>query len=188
MTAASILETGAHLGPAALFLATAGLSAAGLPVLPLGLAAGAAFGPWRGAGIFLAAGVLGSSANFLILRRVTGLVPASALPDRWKGLAAALKEDGAWVVVLARLSPVCPFGAATAVFAASGLPFARFAGASLLGLTPAALVYAHAGFLGRTALASAGGQVYRGVGLLATAALVWAGHRLLMRALGRRGA
>lgn len=176
------------LGAPAFFALTAGLAAAGVPVLPLGVAAGAVFGPWLGAALFLAAGATGSSVNFLVLRRVTGLIPESALPERWKNLSAALKEDGAWVVVLARLSPVCPFGAATAVFAASGPPFARFAGASLLGLTPAALVYAHAGYLGREALSGAGGQAYRAAGIIATAALIWAGHRLLMRALASRGA
>lgn len=181
-----LIEQAASLGPAAFFFLSALAAAFGLPGLPFGMAAGAAFGPAVGILCSLAGGATGSALAFLAARRLTGLIPPKALPSGWKALAAGIRVNGPWLVILARLSPVCPFGPATAAFAASGMSFWTFCACSTLGLAPMAVAYAEAGALGRLAFTDPRVESYRLMGLAATLALCWWGHRRLKPVIARK--
>lgn len=147
------------------------------PDWPLSVLAGLVYGLW-GIPVVIAAATIAASLAFLAARhlareRVRRLVvrrPAFAAVDR------AVAEEGWKVVVLLRLSPLVPFNLQNYVFGVTGIPFAQYVPATLLGIAPATAVYVTLGMMGKAA-AEGGGTggalewVLLGVGLAASAAV-----------------
>jgi uncharacterized membrane protein YdjX (TVP38/TMEM64 family) len=168
-------------GVAAFVLAYAVGSVLALPVWPLTVAAGVAYGAWRGFALALPAGAAGASLAFLAGRTLfRGAVARRVARDpRLAALDEAVSRQGAFLVVLLRLSPFAPYNVVNYVLSASRLGVFAFAGASLVGMAPITFAWAWAGatfgslegVAGRPP-AGPGEQALRWAGLLATVVVV----------------
>lgn len=147
------------------------------PDWPFSVLAGLVYGLW-GIPVVTVAAVLAASLAFLAARylareRVRRLVekrPVFAAVDR------AVAEEGWKIVLLLRLSPLVPFNLQNYVFGVTGIRFAHYVPATLIGIVPAEIVYVYIGMMGKAAAEGEGGGgalkwVLLGVGLAATAAV-----------------
>jgi len=115
----------------------------GLPVSPLTVAAGAAYGPLPGAALAVPAATLGACSAFLVGRLVARDPEALARGEgRIARAARAVGRGGLRLVLLLRLAPVVPFSVLNFAFGMTPTPFARFAVGSLVGTIPSQLGYA----------------------------------------------
>jgi uncharacterized membrane protein YdjX (TVP38/TMEM64 family) len=121
----------------------------GLPLVPLTMAAGLAWGTLAGAAVAVPATAVSSSLAFLLGRRLLARHPeALARGDgRVARLARAFGATGFRTVLLLRLFPVTPFGVLNYALGASRCRLRDFALATALGTVPGALAYAAAGAL-----------------------------------------
>jgi uncharacterized membrane protein YdjX (TVP38/TMEM64 family) len=134
-------------GLAAIVLAYAVGSVLALPVWPLTVAAGVAYGTWGGFALALPGGVVGAAAAFVagrtlfreaVARRVAG-------DSRLAALDAAIDRQGAFLVVLLRLSPLFPYNVVNYALSATRLRLPAFVVASLFGMGPITFAWAWAG-------------------------------------------
>ena len=115
----------------------------GLPVSPLTVAAGAAYGPLPGAALGVPAATLGACSAFLVGRLVARDPDALARGDgRIARAARAVGRGGLRLVLLLRLAPVVPFSVLNFAFGMTPTPLAKFAVGSLVGTIPSQLGYA----------------------------------------------
>jgi len=115
----------------------------GLPVSPLTVAAGAAYGPLPGAALAVPAATLGACSAFLVGRLVARDPEALARGEgRIARAARAVGRGGLRLVLLLRLAPVVPFSVLNFAFGMTPTPLARFAVGSLVGTIPSQLGYA----------------------------------------------
>ncbi len=180
-------------GGVALFvLAYVAGSLVALPVWPLTVAAGVAYGAWKGFALALAAGVAGASAAFLAGRTVfRGAVARRVARDpRLAALDQAVGRQGPFLVLLLRLSPLFPYNVVNYALSATRLGLPAFAGGSLLGMAPITFAWAWAGatfgslegVAGRPPAGPAE-RALQGAGLLATVGVVILLGRMARRAL-----
>jgi uncharacterized membrane protein YdjX (TVP38/TMEM64 family) len=182
-------------GVAAFALAYAAGSVLALPVWPLTVAAGIAWGTGRGFAVALPASAAGASLAFLAGRTfLRGVVQRRVARDpRLAALDDAVAEQGAPLVVLLRLSPLAPYNVVNYALSGTRLSLPGFAAASLLGMAPITLAWAWAGATFGT-LEGIGGRAARGPGaaalqwggLAATVAVIFLLGRAARRALARR--
>jgi uncharacterized membrane protein YdjX (TVP38/TMEM64 family) len=168
-------------GVAAFALAYAAGSVLVLPVWPLTVAAGVAYGAWWGFALALPAGAAGATLAFLAGRTLfrEAVARRVARDPRLAAIDEAVSRQGAFLVVLLRLSPFAPYNVVNYVLSASRVSVFAFAGASLLGMAPITFGWAWAGatfgslegVAGRPP-AGPGEQALRWAGLLATVAVV----------------
>jgi uncharacterized membrane protein YdjX (TVP38/TMEM64 family) len=182
-------------GVAAFVLAYAVGSVLALPVWPLTVAAGVAYGAWGGFALALPAGAAGASLAFLAGRTLfRGAVARRVARDpRLAALDEAVSRQGAFLVLLLRLSPFAPYNVVNYVLSASRVGLVAFAGASLVGMVPITFAWAWAGaaFGGLEGVAGrppAGPeeQVVRWVGLTATVVVVIVLGRMARRTMATR--
>jgi uncharacterized membrane protein YdjX (TVP38/TMEM64 family) len=135
------------LGAALLALAYVPAALAGLPMAPLGMAAGAAFGVAGGAAIAIPANALAACLPFLVGRLVVGRDPEALArgEGRVARAARALGKGGFRLVLLLRLSWVAPFGVLNYAFGATPCRLRDFVLGTLLGSAPVSVGYAWAG-------------------------------------------
>jgi uncharacterized membrane protein YdjX (TVP38/TMEM64 family) len=121
----------------------------GLPLVPLTMAGGLAWGPLAGAAVAVPATALSSCAAFLLGRRLLARDPEALArgEGRIARVARSLGGTGFRTVLLLRLLPVTPFGVLNYALGATPCRLGDFALATLLGTVPSALVYAAAGAL-----------------------------------------
>jgi uncharacterized membrane protein YdjX (TVP38/TMEM64 family) len=161
-----------------------------LPGSILTLAAGAIFGVWVALPIVSAGATLGACAAFLVGRFIARDWIAQRLAGRAK-LAAidrAVGDKGFTIVLLTRLSPVFPFNLQNYAYALTGIPFWKYALASLLGMLPGGLMYVYIGSVfGQAARAekTAGQWVLFTAGLAATVIAAVVVARVAKGALAR---
>jgi uncharacterized membrane protein YdjX (TVP38/TMEM64 family) len=168
-------------GVAAFALAYAAGSVLALPVWPLTVAAGVAYGAWWGFALALPAGAAGATLAFLAGRTLfrEAVARRVARDPRLTAIDEAVSRQGAFLVVLLRLSPFAPYNVVNYGLSASRLGVVAFAGASLVGMAPITFAWAWAGatygslegVAGRTP-AGPGEQALRWAGLAATVAVV----------------
>jgi uncharacterized membrane protein YdjX (TVP38/TMEM64 family) len=160
-------------GVAAFALAYAAGSVLALPVWPLTVAAGIAWGTARGFAVALPASVAGASLAFLAGRTfLRGMVERRVARDpRLAALDDAVAGQGAPLVVLLRLSPLAPYNVVNYALSGTRLPLAGFAAASLVGMAPITLAWSWAGATFGS-LEGVGGRAPAGP---AAAALQWGG-------------
>jgi uncharacterized membrane protein YdjX (TVP38/TMEM64 family) len=134
-------------GVAAIVLAYAIGSVAALPVWPLTVVVGVAYGVWKGFALALLAGAFGASLAFLTGRTLLrGAVERRVARDpRLRALDEAVSRRGAILVLLLRLSPFAPYNVVNYVLSGSRIGLPAFAGASLIGMAPITLAWAWAG-------------------------------------------
>jgi uncharacterized membrane protein YdjX (TVP38/TMEM64 family) len=174
--------TAGPLGPLAFAVAYATAPVLLLPVWPLTLAAGLAYG--LGGGVLLAApaSALGATLAFLAGRRLLRRRAARLLASRPRlaVVAEALGAPGLRLVVLLRLSPLLPYSLLNYALGATRLRLRDFAAGSLLGMLPLTLLYAWLGsLLGGAVVGGAApppggrpGLALSALGLVATGAAV----------------
>jgi len=148
------------LGPwagAVFVLVYAAASVLLLPVWILTVAAGAVFGVARGSTLVLLGATLGAMTSFALAR--TGL---RGIVQKWARaytafdqLDHAIAARGGWIVFLVRLTPVFPFVYVNYLFGLTAIPAATYAATTIVGMTPATIVYVA---LGASAGAAASGQ------------------------------
>jgi uncharacterized membrane protein YdjX (TVP38/TMEM64 family) len=151
-----------------------------IPGSTVSLLAGAALGPWLGS-LAVWLGASSSAALAFLLARALGEQGMARFAARHPKVAAVRDRLGRrgwrWVVVL-RLFPVVPYAVQNYAAGLTSLPFGPYLLASVVGMVPAVVLYAWAGFTGaEVALASAGADPLRpaewlglaAVGLLAMA-------------------
>ena len=179
-------------GVAAFVLAYAAGSVLALPVWPLTVAAGVAYGAWGGFALALPAGAAGASLAFVAGRTLfRGAVARRVARDpRLATLDEAVSRQGAFLVVLLRLSPLAPYNVVNYALSASRVGLLAFTGASLVGMAPITFAWAWAGatFGGLEGVAGRppagpGEQAVRWAGLAATVVVVILLGRMARRAL-----
>jgi uncharacterized membrane protein YdjX (TVP38/TMEM64 family) len=184
-------------GVAAFGLAYAAGSVLALPVWPLTVAAGIAWGTARGVAVALPASAVGASLAFAAGRTfLRGVVERRVARDpRLAALDHAVAEQGATLVVLLRLSPFAPQNVVNYALSGTRVSLAGFALASLVGMGPMTLAWAWAGStfgslegIGAGAAAAPGpaAAALQWGGLAATVAVVLLLGRAARRALARR--
>jgi uncharacterized membrane protein YdjX (TVP38/TMEM64 family) len=155
----SVQSLGA-LGPAILIgLMTIAIVASPIPSAPIGLAAGAAYGPVFGSVITITGSALGSIVAFGIARFL-----AYDTVRRWSAVRKPLdwlgkERSQTWLMVVVFVSRLVPFVSFDAVSYAAGLTplaFWRFALATIAGVAPISFALA---FGGDALLASGGGDI-----------------------------
>ena len=133
------------------------------------VAAGFAFGLWRGAlGAWLGCS-LGSAAAFLLSRYLFGASLAAALRSRsrlWAALDTALALEGWKLLLVLRLSPLVPYNLLNVAAAATRVPFWAFAAATSVGILPEIVILVYAGTLAESVAAVASGAPIHGGPLL----------------------
>ena len=145
-----------------------------IPGSTVSLLAGAALGPWLGSlAVWLGAST--SAAVAFLLARALGEQGVARFAARHPRVAAVRQRLGRrgwrWVVVL-RLFPVVPYAVQNYVAGLTPLPFGPYLAASVVGMVPAVVLYAWAGFTGaEVALASAGADPLRPAEWLGLAAV-----------------
>ena len=178
-------------GVAIFALAYAAGSVLALPVWPLTVAAGVAYGAWAGFALALPAGVAGASAAFLAGRTIfRGAVARRVARDpRLAALDEAVGRQGPLLVLLLRLSPLFPYNVVNYALSATRLRFPAFASGSLVGMAPITFAWAWAGatfgslegVAGRPPIGPAE-RALQWAGLLATVGVV-----ILLGRIARRG-
>ncbi|MCA0250086.1 MAG: TVP38/TMEM64 family protein [Proteobacteria bacterium] len=107
--------------------------------------AGFLFGTWMGAGLSVIGATLGSIAVFLAARTAfRDLFRARAGPALARFEAGFQRNDFSYLLFL-RLVPVFPFWLINIVPALLGMRLDRYAFATMIGIVPAAIVYASVG-------------------------------------------
>jgi uncharacterized membrane protein YdjX (TVP38/TMEM64 family) len=182
-------------GVAALALAYAAGSVLALPVWPLTVAAGIAWGTARGFAVALPASAVGASLAFVAGRTfLRGVVERRVARDpRLAALDDAVAEQGAPLVVLLRLSPLAPYNVVNYALSGTRLSLTGFVLASTIGMAPITLAWAWAGAtfgslegIGEHAAQGPGAAALQWGGLAATVAVVLLLGRASRRALARR--
>jgi uncharacterized membrane protein YdjX (TVP38/TMEM64 family) len=140
----------ASAGPAgvgAFVLAYVAGSVLALPVWPLTVVAGIAYGAWRGFAVALPAGALGATLAFLAGRTLLREAVARrvAREPRLAAMDDAVSRQGAFLVLLLRLSPLAPYNVVNYALSASRIRATAFAAASLVGMAPITFAWAWAG-------------------------------------------
>jgi uncharacterized membrane protein YdjX (TVP38/TMEM64 family) len=181
-------------GVAAFGLAYAAGSVLALPVWPLTVAAGIAWGTARGFAVALPASAAGASLAFLAGRTfLRGVVERRVARDpRLAALDDAVAAQGAPLVVLLRLSPLAPYNVVNYALSGTRLRLLGFAAASLVGMAPITLAWSWAGAtfgslegIGARATTAPGTRALQWAGLAATVAVVLLLSRAARRALAR---
>ncbi|HEX9401734.1 MAG TPA: VTT domain-containing protein [Anaeromyxobacter sp.] len=141
-----LVEGARAAGPKGVLVHLAAYLVAGLlalPLSPLTVAAGAAYGPLAGAALGIPAATLASCAAFLVARLVARDPAALARGDgRIARATRAVGDGGLRLVLLLRLAPVVPFSVLNFAFGATPTRLSHFALGSLVGTIPSQLGYA----------------------------------------------
>ena len=146
-----------------------------VPVWPLSISGGLAFGLWGFIWVPVSA-TLGAAAAFLISRSFAREKVREWLVThpRFQAVDQAVGEEGWKVVVLLRVSPLVPYNLMNYFCGMSPVAFAPYLMATFVGSIPVTAMYVYLGFIGQ---AAAGGTLgwpqwtMLMVGLLATAAV-----------------
>lgn len=145
-------------GPALFFLIYAGLSLIPYPKAVLTAAGGALFGFWVGAGLSLAAALVGATISFGIGRLLGRDTVDRLIRGRLARVDALLGDHGLSAVLVVRLVPLVPFTAVNYASGLSGVRFRDYVLGSTFGMIPGSLAYAALGAYGTNpwGLAAAG--------------------------------
>jgi len=135
-------------GPGVFFGLYAALALIPVPKAPLTAAGGALFGLWAGAGLALAAALVGAIISFCLGRRLGRDVVDRLIRGRLAHVDALLSDHGLAAVLVVRLVPILPFTAINYASGLSGVRFRHYVLGSALGMVPGSLAYAALGAYG----------------------------------------
>jgi len=145
-------------GPALFFALYTGLALIPWPKALLTAAGGALFGLWAGAGLALAAALVGAVISFGLGRLLGREVVDRLIRGRLARVDALLADHGLSAVLIVRLVPLVPFIAINYASGLSGVRFRHYVLGSAIGMVPGSLAYAALGAYGTNpwGLAAAG--------------------------------
>lgn len=135
-------------GPALFFAIYAALALIPSPKALLTAAGGALFGLWAGAGISLAAALVGAIISFGAGRSLGREAVDRLIRGRLARIDALLGDHGVSAVLIVRLVPLVPFTAINYASGLSGVRFRHYVLGSALGMIPGSLAYAALGAYG----------------------------------------
>lgn len=135
-------------GPALFFVLYVGLSLIPCPKGLLTAAGGALFGLWVGAGLSLAAALIGAVLAFGLGRLLGRETVDRLVHGRLARVDELLSDRGLSAVLLVRLVPLVPYLAINYASGLSGVKFRHYALGSALGMVPGSLAYAALGAYG----------------------------------------
>jgi len=140
------------------FTLYAGLALIPCPKALLTAAGGALFGLWAGAGLSLAAALVGAIIAFGVGRLLGREAVDCLIRGRLARVDALLADHGLSAVLVVRLVPLVPFIAINYASGLSGVRFRHYVLGSALGMVPGSLAYAALGAYGTNpwGLAAAG--------------------------------
>ena len=152
-----VAEAGAW-GPALFFALYVGLALIPCPKALLTAAGGALFGLWAGAGLALAAALVGAVISFGLGRLLGRDAVDRLIHGRVARVDALLADHGLSAVLIVRLVPLVPFIAINYASGLSGVRFRHYVLGSAIGMVPGSLAYAALGAYGTNpwGLAAAG--------------------------------
>ena len=121
-----------------------------IPVWPLSITGGLAFGTW-GFVLVPVSATLGSLAAFLISRYVAREKIREWLTRqaRYRAVDEVVAEEGWKVVVLLRLSPLVPYNLMNYFCGMTGISFAAYLVATFVGTIPVTAMYVYLGLVGQ---------------------------------------
>ena len=121
-----------------------------IPVWPLSITGGLAFGLWGFVLVPISA-TLGSVAAFLISRYIAREKIRAWLTHqpRYRAVDDVVAEEGWKVVVLLRLSPLVPYNLMNYFCGMTGVSFAAYLVATVAGTIPVTAMYVYLGFVGQ---------------------------------------
>lgn len=131
--------------PVGFVLLYAGLSLVLVPGALLTVAAGVFFGPLWGSVVAFLGGVLGSTAAFLVGRRLGRQSVERLTGERLTKMDRWLQNHGVLTLAVVRIVPGVPYTLLNYAAGLTGLPFGHYVKGSLLGLIPGAVAYATLG-------------------------------------------
>jgi uncharacterized membrane protein YdjX (TVP38/TMEM64 family) len=127
----------------AVYVTTVALS---LPIaLILTLTGGFLFGAWLGGSAAAVGCTLGAVIVFLITRLTAGDAVETRTGPRVRALAEDIKKDAFFYLLTLRLIPVMPFWLTNVAAGLIAIRTTTFAGATLIGIFPPAVIYAGVG-------------------------------------------
>ncbi len=135
-------------GPALFFVLYAGLALIPCPKALLTAAGGALFGLWGGAGLALAAALLGAVISFGVGRLLGRDAVDRLIRGRLARVDALVAGHGLSAILIVRLVPLVPFIAVNYASGLSGVRFRHYLLGSAVGMVPGTLAYAALGAYG----------------------------------------
>jgi uncharacterized membrane protein YdjX (TVP38/TMEM64 family) len=141
---AAVARAGA-IGALAFILAYAGLVALSVPgAALLTIAGGVLFGPWLGTAYAVIGATTGATVVFLAAR--AGLAGLTVRAGPWvRRFEAGFRANGLYYLMALRLIPIFPFWLVNLVAGAVGLRLGVFVFGTVIGMVPAAFIYASLG-------------------------------------------
>lgn len=192
-TFSEFLEQSGKLGPITLLLGYILLCAFILPVWPLTVAAGAAYGVAKGTVIVWIGTLLGAVVGFGVSRKwarkkIWDLVQQKELIE---ALDQAITQEGWKIVFLSRLSPLLPFSLVSHLFGLTHINLATYITATAAGVLIPDLIYVYSGYLVRLGLSKSpfwsAQSLFHLIGLLATIATTLLTIKVSSKVLRERG-
>jgi len=119
----------------------------------LTIAAGLAFGLWRGVAVVSVSATLGAGLAFLLGRYLarSKVDEAAKHNAKFAAMDKAIAERGWKVVALLRLSPLIPFNLSNYLYGVTKIDFWPYLAASWAGMLPGTFLYVYLGAAGREA-------------------------------------
>jgi uncharacterized membrane protein YdjX (TVP38/TMEM64 family) len=119
----------------------------------LTIAAGLAFGLWRGVAVVSVSATLGAGLAFLLGRYLarSKVDEAAKHHAKFAAMDKAIAERGWKVVALLRLSPLIPFNLSNYLYGVTKIDFWPYLAASWVGMLPGTFLYVYLGAAGREA-------------------------------------
>lgn len=150
----------AHRAAALLLFVATYAALVGTVIFPaafvLTIAGGVFFGPIEGAIASIVGVTTGGGVGFLAARHALAHGLSRRLGGRALRLRDGIARDGLTYVLVLRLTPLLPFWLVTLAAAAAGLRARDFVAATLIGVTPAAFIFASLGASAAQTLAAGG--------------------------------
>lgn len=151
---AAWVEGAGWLGALSFFLLYVAATVLGLPALPLTLAAGVIYGPFKGTLLVSPSSVAGSTLAFLLGRTLLRdwMKAKTKSNPKFAALDEAVAVEGWRLVALLRLSPVFPFNLLNYALGATQVKLLSYVLASWIAMLPLTFLFVSAGSVaGRTA-------------------------------------
>ncbi len=135
------------LGMAAFVVVYAISTVVGVPATFLTLAAGFAWGPWKGALLVWPGAVIGAMGAFALTRTLLRDVVAArvAKDPRFRAIDAAVHEEGGRLAMLLRLSPAMPFNLTNFGLGVTSIGWVPYLWSTAVGILPGTLLYVYFG-------------------------------------------
>jgi uncharacterized membrane protein YdjX (TVP38/TMEM64 family) len=143
---ARMVEAHPIISTASFFLLCAALTSCCFPAAPIiGIAAGALFGFWAGLAIVLVATTIGSTAAFHMSRTLLRGWIDARFGHRMAAIDRGFAAHGPAYLLALRFNPLIPYWLVNLTMGLTAMRPRIYVPLTLIGLTPATTIYAHAG-------------------------------------------